>query len=72
MRTEVCRTEAGNWLLTGCSGSIVDMFTDIIIIATYTQLKNREARRHEPLVVFVETGNKPKAPAKKGRDEDDD
>jgi aspartate 1-decarboxylase len=45
---------------------------DVIIIATYTELKNREARRHEPLVVFVEIGNKPRLPAKKNRDADDD
>ena len=59
---EVCVNGAGAHLIK--SG-------DVIIIATYTELKNREARRHEPLVVFVDAGNKPKAPAKE-RDEDDD
>lgn len=33
---------------------------DIIIIATYTTLKKRAARKHKPLVVFVDEHNKVK------------
>jgi aspartate 1-decarboxylase len=31
---------------------------DIVIIATYTELKNRAAKKHEPLVVFVDEKNR--------------
>ena len=33
---------------------------DIVIIATYTELEDFEARRHEPRVVFLGRGNKVK------------
>ena len=32
----------------------------LVIIATFTQLKTREARKFEPAVVFVDENNKPK------------
>ena len=35
---------------------------DTVIIATFTQLKGREARHHEPRVVFVDAANKVKPP----------
>lgn len=31
---------------------------DIVIIATYAEMKNRAARKHEPLVVFVDEKNR--------------
>src|SRR5262245_35346241 len=37
---------------------------DIIIIATYTTMRNRTARKHEPLVVFLDEQNKPKQTGK--------
>ena len=33
---------------------------DLIIIATYTELKNRAAKRHKPCVVFVDGKNRAK------------
>ena len=30
---------------------------DVVIIATYTELEDAEARRHEPRVVFIDRGN---------------
>jgi aspartate 1-decarboxylase len=33
---------------------------DLIIIATYAEMEDEEARRHEPLVVFVSEGNRTK------------
>jgi aspartate 1-decarboxylase len=33
---------------------------DIIIIATYTAMKNRPARKHKPIVVFVDERNRAK------------
>jgi aspartate 1-decarboxylase len=33
---------------------------DLIIIATYAEMDDEEARRHEPLVVFVSEGNRTK------------
>jgi aspartate 1-decarboxylase len=34
---------------------------DTIIVATYAEMDDEEARRHEPLVVFVSEGNRKKA-----------
>jgi len=34
---------------------------DVIIIATFTTLKTRDARRYTPLVVLMTVGNKPKS-----------
>ena len=31
---------------------------DVIIIATYTNLDDREARRHKPIVIFVDAQNR--------------
>ena len=31
---------------------------DVVIIATYAEMKNRAARKHEPLVVFVDEKNR--------------
>jgi aspartate 1-decarboxylase len=31
---------------------------DVVIIATYTEMKNRAAKKHEPLVVFVDDKNR--------------
>ena len=36
---------------------------DVVIIATFTTLKGRAARHHEPLVVFLDTANRVKPPA---------
>lgn len=44
---------------------------DLIIIATYTTLKDKEARRYKPLVVFVDAENRVKPPAGKGVKERD-
>jgi aspartate 1-decarboxylase len=33
---------------------------DVVIIATYTELKSRAAKKHEPLVVFVDEKNRVK------------
>jgi aspartate 1-decarboxylase len=33
---------------------------DVVIVATFTELKTRAAKRWEPVVVFVGEGNKPK------------
>ena len=33
---------------------------DVVIIATYADLEDAEARRHEPRVVFLDRGNKAK------------
>lgn len=33
---------------------------DVVIIATYTEMKNRAAKRHKPLVVFVDEQNRAK------------
>jgi aspartate 1-decarboxylase len=51
---------------------------DVVIIATYAEMKNRDARRHTPLIVFVDDKNREKVETKtaKGartlRDDDDD
>ena len=37
---------------------------DVVIIATYADLEDAEARRHEPRVVFLDRGNKAKSAAK--------
>ena len=34
---------------------------DIVIVATFTTLKTRDARKHQPLVIFVDGENKIKA-----------
>ena len=34
---------------------------DIVIVATFTTLKTRDARKHQPLVIFVDAENKIKA-----------
>ena len=34
---------------------------DVVIIATFTTLKTRDAQRFTPLVVLVDEGNKPKS-----------
>ena len=31
---------------------------DVVIIATYAEMKNRAAKKHEPLVVFVDEKNR--------------
>jgi aspartate 1-decarboxylase len=36
---------------------------DVIIIATYTQMRNKAARKHKSLVVFVDEKNRVKEPA---------
>lgn len=41
---------------------------DLIIVATYTTLKDKEARRYKPLVVFVDADNRPKKLPKPERD----
>jgi aspartate 1-decarboxylase len=33
---------------------------DLVIIATFTQMRTREARKYQPVVVLVGEGNKPK------------
>ena len=33
---------------------------DVVIIATYAEMKNRAAKRHKPLVVFVDGQNRAK------------
>lgn len=33
---------------------------DLVIIATYAEMREKEARRHEPLVVLVDEKNRPK------------
>jgi aspartate 1-decarboxylase len=33
---------------------------DVVIIATYSEMKNRDAKRHKPLVVFVDERNRVK------------
>src|SRR5262245_57229692 len=49
---------------------------DVVIIATYAEMRNKDARRHKPLVVFVDEKNRervePKEPrrAKTGRDDE--
>ena len=51
---------------------------DVVIIATYAEMKNRDAKRHTPLVVFVDDKNREKVEAKPAkasttvRDDDDD
>lgn len=48
---EICVNGAGAHLIrTG----------DVVIIATYAELEDAEARRHQPRVVFLGRGNKPK------------
>ena len=50
---------------------------DVIIIATYAEMKNKDAQRHKPLVVLVDDKNREKVeakepkPAKTVRDDDD-
>jgi aspartate 1-decarboxylase len=41
---------------------------DLIIIATYTTLRDKDARRYKPLVVFVDDANRVKVPPGKERD----
>lgn len=41
---------------------------DLIIVATYTTLKDKEARRYKPLVVFVDADNRQKKLPKPERD----
>jgi aspartate 1-decarboxylase len=31
---------------------------DVVIIATYAEMRNRQARKHEPIVVFVDAKNR--------------
>jgi aspartate 1-decarboxylase len=48
---------------------------DVVIIATYAEMKNRDAKRHTPLVVLVDDKNREKVEAKSTkaiRDDDDD
>ena len=48
---------------------------DVVIIATYAEMKNKEAQRHTPRVVFVDDKNREKVEAKVAktvRDDDDD
>jgi aspartate 1-decarboxylase len=37
---------------------------DIVIIATYAEMKDKDARRHKPLVVFVDDKNREKVEPK--------
>ena len=37
---------------------------DVVIVATYAELEEAEARRHEPLVVLLDRNNRPKPAAK--------
>jgi aspartate 1-decarboxylase len=37
---------------------------DTVIIATYAEMEDADARRHQPLVVFLERGNKVKGTSK--------
>ena len=43
---------------------------DVVIIATYAEMKNRAAKKYEPLVVFVDGKNRVKEEAKASRDGD--
>jgi aspartate 1-decarboxylase len=42
---------------------------DLVIIATFTQMRTREARKYRPVVVLVGEGNKPKEVAAVNPDE---
>ncbi len=42
---------------------------DLVIIATFTQMRTREARKYQPTVVLVGEGNKPKEVAESEPDE---
>jgi aspartate 1-decarboxylase len=48
---------------------------DVVIIATYAEMRNKDARRHKPRVVFVDGKNREKEeepkPARTVRDDDD-
>lgn len=39
---------------------------DVVIIATYAEMKNRQARKHEPLVVFVDANNRARENGERG------
>lgn len=41
---------------------------DLVIIATFTQMRTREARKYQPVVVLVGEGNKPKEVAEVDQD----
>jgi aspartate 1-decarboxylase len=41
---------------------------DKVIIATYTQMKNKPARRHQPLVILVDDRNRIREPQKTSKD----
>ncbi len=60
---EICVNGAGAHLIqTG----------DLVIIATYAEMKNRDAKRYTPLVVQVDEKNQPKLHDKRRQDDDDD
>jgi aspartate 1-decarboxylase len=41
---------------------------DLVIVATFTDMKDKDARRYKPLVVFVDANNRVKPKPKGGKD----